>query len=39
VLFFFFLSNNFFPGFDGFVSGGKLIKEVSEEKKKLKWHD
>ena len=35
--FLFFLSNNFFPGFDGFVSGGKLIKEVSEEKNKLKW--
>lgn len=33
---FFFFPNNFFPGFDVFVSGGKLIREVSEEKEKKK---
>lgn len=29
-------SNNFFLGFDVFVSGGRLIREVPDEKKKKK---
>lgn len=35
----FFFSNNFFPGFDVFESGGQLIREVPEGEKKrpLKW--